>query len=98
MSYIKMHRKSKIPRASPYASSAPKRLLAACRQAVAKDAFKAVLVDHCRYRFVAFFVQRAHHASGAIYLDIGVRPQHGSRKHDAEADNSAHIQSAFGMK
>src|SRR5262249_48395786 len=74
-----------------------KSLLAARRQ-IGKDAFKTIFVDHRCHGVIAVIVQRAHHAAGAIYLNVRVSPQDGSGQHNAEANYSSDTQRALGVK
>jgi hypothetical protein len=75
-----------------------RRLLAACGHAAAENALKAIFVNHRSHRILAFFIQGAHHASGAIHLNIGIGSQDGSGQNNAEANHCSHPEQAFGMK
>src|SRR6476646_4849997 len=72
--------------------------LAACGQGPGENAFETVFVDHCRDGLLAFFVERADHASCAIHLDVSVSPQNGSGQNDAETDHCADAERIFGME
>jgi hypothetical protein len=73
-------------------------LSAACGHAATENALKAIFVNHRSNRILAFFVQGAHHASGAIHLNIGIGSQNGSGQNNAEANHRSHAKQAFGMK
>jgi hypothetical protein len=72
--------------------------LATGGHAAAENALKAIFVNHRSHGILAFFVQRAHYAPGAIYLDIGVSAQDRGGQHNAKANHCAHAEQVFGVE